>query len=68
MHKLAGLNKNPESNEIESYIEGIIEDIIQNEVYLRDVPYGGGDSEKDPKSVKEAAIEIVKMLKDKGII
>jgi glycerol-3-phosphate O-acyltransferase len=47
-----------------------IEDIISNEVYLRNVPYSmqDGAQEKDPDSITDAAKEIVKMLKEKGLI
>lgn len=47
-----------------------IEDIIENEVYLRDVPYKGpfsdGEMETDPDSIRNAATKIVKMLVEQG--
>ena len=48
----------------------MIKDIIDSEVYLRDVPYSmkDGDMETDPDSVKAAAKEIVNMLKERGLI
>ena len=52
----------------ESDLSSQIEDIISSEVYLRDVKYGDGDMEKDPESVKDASVEIVKLLKSKGLI
>lgn len=47
-----------------------IEDIIQSEVYLRDVPYSmeEGAQEVDPDSRKDAAIAIVEMLKKDGLL
>lgn len=45
-----------------------IEEIISSEVYLRYVKYGDGDMEKDPESVKDASVEIVKLLKSKGLL
>jgi hypothetical protein len=48
----------------------MIKDIIDDEVYLRYVPYSmkDGDMEKDPDSVKAAAKAIVNMLKKQGLI
>jgi hypothetical protein len=48
----------------------MIKDIIDDEVYLRYVPYSmkDGDMEKDPDSVKAAAEAIVNMLKKQGLI
>ena len=48
----------------------LIEDIINSEVYLRDVPYSmqDGDMETDPKSVTAAAKAIVELLKKQGLI
>ena len=48
----------------------MIKDIIDSEVYLRDVPYSmkDGDMETDPDSVKTAAKKIVNMLKERGLI
>jgi hypothetical protein len=40
----------------------LIEDLISSHVMLRDVPYGNGDQELDPKTVREAAVEIAKEL------
>jgi len=47
-----------------------IEDIIQSEIFLRDVPYSmqEGDQEVDPDSRKDAAVAIVEMLKKEGIL
>ncbi len=52
----------------ENNLTSQIEEIISSEVYLRDVKYGDGDMEKDPESVKDASVEIVKLLKSKGLI
>ena len=54
----------------EQELINMIEDIIGNEVYLRDVPYSmqDGDMEKDPDSVTDAAKAIVNMLKERGLI
>ena len=52
----------------ESNLTSQIEEIISSEVYLRDVKYGDGDMEKDPESVKDASVEIVKLLKSKGLL
>jgi hypothetical protein len=51
-------------------LEFAIAEIISNEVYLRDVPYSleDGAQEKDPDSVMDAAREIVKYLRDAGLI
>ena len=48
----------------------MIKDIIDDQVYLRYVPYSmkDGDMEKDPDSVKAAAEAIVNMLKKQGLI
>lgn len=54
--------------DIQSYIQSIIEDTI----LLEDTPYWRGDGEPpkqiNNKSVQEASEKIVKMLKDKKII
>lgn len=52
----------------ENNLTSQIEEIISSEVYLRDVKYGDGDMEKDPKSIKDASVEIVKLLKSKGVL
>ncbi len=54
----------------ESDLSSQIEDIISSEVYLRDVPFSmqDGDMEKDPDSIKDASVEIIKLLKSKGLI
>ena len=52
----------------ENNLTSQIEEIISSEVYLRDVKYGDGDMEKDPESVKDVSVEIVKLLKSKGLI
>lgn len=68
MQKLAGLIvENFEGRPEEPYDEDLayrIADIIQNEVYLRDVPYSmqDGDQELDPESVEDAAKKIAQML------
>ena len=66
MQKLAGLiTENFEGRPEEPYDEDLaykIADIIQNEVYLRDVKYGDGDQELDPDSINEAAKKIAQML------
>ncbi len=45
----------------------MIEDIINSDVYLRNVPYSE-DVEKDPNSITDAAEAIVIMLKERGYI
>ena len=52
----------------ESNLTSQIEEIISSEVYLRYVKYGDGDMEKDPETVKDASVEIVKLLKSKGLL
>jgi len=54
----------------ENLLIDMIKDIIDDEVYLRYVPYSmkDGDMEKDPDSVKAAAKAIVNMLKKQGLI
>jgi hypothetical protein len=72
------LNEAPENLNIsdvsdsknEQELIDMIKDIIDSEVYLRDVPYSmeDGAMETDPDSVKEAAKAIVNMLKKQGLI
>jgi hypothetical protein len=72
------LNEAPENLDIsdvsdsknEQELIDMIKDIIDSEVYLRDVPYSmkDGDMETDPDSVKAAAKAIVNMLKKQGLI
>ena len=63
------LNEASENLDISNIID-MIKDIIDDEVYLRYVPYSmkDGDMEKDPDSVKAAAKAIVNMLKERGLI
>lgn len=54
----------------ESDLEYKIRDIIEGELFLRDVPYSrvDGDKEVDPESLDEAAKRVVKFLKKEGLI
>ena len=53
-----------------SDIEFDIRDIIQCELFLRDVPYSMQENEKeiDPESLDEAAKKVIEYLKQKDII
>lgn len=65
------INKFNEDNEFYiqiSNLESRISDIIQNEVCTRDVPYGDGDVEVSSDSVELAAKEVVKYLKENGLL
>lgn len=66
MQKLAGvITENFEGRPEEPYDEDLayrIVDIINDEIFLRDVKYGNGDQELDPDSVKDAAKKIAQML------
>jgi hypothetical protein len=61
-------HRNKDGKNSEEELSKTIEDIIDSEVFLRDVSYSDGDMEKDPNSIKSAATEIVNMLKKRGII
>ena len=67
LHRME-MKKQAKEKEKELELTSSIEDLIFSNVFLRYVPYGDGDQEKDPESVEDAAKEIVKMLKDKKII
>lgn len=43
-----------------------VRDIIQSEIYLRDVPYSleDGAQEVDPSSMDDAAYEVIKMISE----
>lgn len=51
-------------------LENMIRDIIQGELYLRDVPYSmqDGDQEVDPESLDDAAKAVINLLKKEGYI
>jgi hypothetical protein len=54
----------------ESDLENKIRDIIQGELYLRDVPYSmeEGAQEVDPDSLDDAAKAVINLLKKEGYI
>lgn len=54
----------------ESDLEYKIRDIIEGELYLRDVPYSmvEGEQEVDPGSLDDAAKAVIKLLKKEGLI
>lgn len=45
-----------------------IGDLIHSEVFLQHIPYSDGQMAMDPDSVTNAAIEIVRMLKERELI
>lgn len=51
-------------------LEDMIRDIIQSELYLRDVPYSmeEGAQEVDPESLDDAAKAVINLLKKEGYI
>lgn len=51
-------------------LENMIRDIIQSELYLRDVPYSleYGAQEVDPESLDDAAKAVINLLKKEGYI
>lgn len=51
-------------------LENMIRDIIQGELYLRDVPYSmeDGAQEVDPESLDDAAKAVINLLKKEGYI
>ena len=51
-------------------LENMIRDIIQGELYLRDVPYSmqDGAQEVDPGSLDDAAKAVINLLKKEGYI
>lgn len=53
-----------------SDLEYKIRDIIEGELFLRDVPYSRVDSYKevDPESLDEAAKRVIELLKKEGLI
>ena len=57
------------SNKV-SDLEYKIRDIIEGELYLRDVPYSmvEGEQEVDPGSLDDAAKAVIKLLKKEGLI
>jgi hypothetical protein len=59
-----------DANESDQELINMIEDIISDQVYLRDVPYSmrDGEMEKDPDSITAAAKKVVDMLREKGLI
>lgn len=69
MAKLKTFNEHTTTSEYKNEQEliSLIEDLINNEVYLRNTPYRD-DMEKDPDSVTAAAEAIVNMLKEQGLI
>ena len=54
----------------ESDLEYKIRDIIEGELFLRDVPYSrvDGDKEVAPESLDEAAKRVIELLKKEGLI
>ena len=59
-----------ENIDVNSDLISKIEDVIQSEIFLRDVPYSmeEGAQEVDPDSRKDAAVAIVELLKKEGIL
>lgn len=51
-------------------LEDMIRDVIQSELYLRDVPYSmeEGSQEVDPESLDDAAKAVINLLKKEGYI
>jgi len=58
------------SEELEKELVSRIEDLIQENVYIRDVPYSleDGAKETDPDSISDAAKAIVKLLKENNYV